>query len=230
MKAFRLIVKPGKNSLDILRYVSKNIAGLNRAGIRIKIEKINTSEFTEEVVNSLKKQGVNRLPVLIGPDGKTYVGINAIKRFCDGHLAAPAARPRQAPASWAADFGTNSDLSSFWMNEMCSGTKNGKLIPRTGDDEGVDEGRDLEQRMAEARRQPPPRQRRPQATDFAPDSPPQRRNTYPSGDNIAPEQDFGETAHVPIRAPMLGGGGGGDDAMDQKMLAAWIDNNSGTTD
>jgi len=244
MKVFKLIVSVSENSIEILRYLSKNIKDINKMGVRIRIDKIGKNEFTEEVVNSLKKRNIVRLPALIAPEGKIFAGVKSITDLIERNLNNLRSARVSAPAPGVvnAELGSNPDLSNFWLREMYAGTaQTGKLIPRTDKEEAQDEGGDIERRMAEARRNIPVH-RRPgsdrgeQDIDLAPRTrrrpPPaqQHDENYSNRlagntrDNIANDED--DAIAQPINPPRLEKTGNArDDDLDQRMLAAWLDNN-----
>ena len=254
MKVFKLIVSVSPNSIDILRYISKNISDLNKMGVRIRVDKIGKNEFTAEVVDSLKKRNIVRLPALIAPEGKVFAGVKSITDLIERNLnnlrgsrlgaAIPGGGGGGGGGGGAvgvfggpadnAEMGSNPDLSNYWMREMFAGTgQNGRRIPRTDKEESPDEGADIEKRMAEARRNIPAHRRTNAGNaerdiDLAPRTRRRQNDNYNENDNIAGDDD-GYTEPVqaqPIRAPRLGGTGNArDDDLDQRMLAAWLDNN-----
>ncbi len=156
------------------------------------------------------------------------------------------------------EMGSNPDMTDFWMRELYAGQdpRSGKMLPRKDKDEGEDEGADIEKRLRDYQRNVP-KHRRADARDkdIDMDAVQQqrrrgRRKTEPDpDDNIADVCD--NCGHDPCdcedddyggREPVRGGrptdteprggtvAGLGGDAMDDKMLTAWMQNNPGGSD
>lgn len=145
------------------------------------------------------------------------------------------------------EVGTNPELADFWMSEMYGGRDpKGNLIARKDADEGDKDADDIDAKMRayhnkvpkhrgggggqERDIEPAPRPRRRRAQAQEDDDPPptrgrgRARDEHPE-DNIEDEGYDDTPTRVPIRAPVLQPSGEGGDDLDQKMLAAWMDNN-----
>jgi hypothetical protein len=263
-KVLKLIVKDSANSLEVLKYLDKNITEIVRLGVRIKIEKIKTSEFNEEMVNILKRKGVTRLPALLMPDTMVYTGTKSIIGLFEKNLNTSVKNQRVSPA--AAPVG---DINDYWMQQLYDGRDSGgKLVPRDDGEEEPGGGSNLEKSMRRYERNMPKHRRdtgrdterdtaghgpRGRSTsrnnvrdnnvrDRSPDNimtddPPPARRSGSRGNARQPhrdEYDFGDDDgggdfDFPVRSgsksstPKFSGGSGDD--LDDRMLAAWMDNN-----
>jgi hypothetical protein len=247
VKTFKLIVQVNEVCLEILRYLDKNISTINRLGVRIQVEKLSKSELDEEMLETLRKKGITRLPVLIVNDGKLLVGLKRIIDMFEKNLNNARVDERVSPAgdyggpAVGAEMGTNPDLCDYWQRELYAGTdRKGKMIPRDDKDEGEDEGGDIERRLADYRRNEPKHRRSGGGRERDIDPPPRERprrgghRVEEPEDNIADSDDDSDGGYDEpppkrgggSRAPRLPPtGDAGGDAMDQRMLAAWMDNN-----
>lgn len=242
MKTFKLIVTTNDKCKKVLHYLSGCISDINLMGVRVHIEKISRNEFDEDMVALLRRKGITRLPVLIAPDGATFVGVNNITELFERNLKSLKNGGRVAPAGGGSikantELGSNPELTDFWMSEMYGGKdESGKLIPRKDADEGQGEGSDMDSQMR-AYQQRVPRHRGGGAQperNIEPPARPRRKKEAPvrveaPEDNIAEgEYDIpAETPQTPIRAPQYSQTDEGGADVDQKMLAAWLDNNPG---
>ena len=235
-KTFKLIVQVSDNCLDLLRYIDKNISDINSLGVRLHVEKIAKSECDDEMIENLRKHGITRLPALISPDNKIFIGIACITNLFEKNLNNIRTGQRVGPikegfnqSATSAEIGSNPDMTDYWMRELYSGTdENGKLKPRDDPDEAEDESKDYEKKMRDQQKNQP-KQRR-QGSDRERDVEPaprtRRRNYEESDDNIADSDD----EYIPTRRsnkmpelPSTGDASG--DNMDDRMLAAWMENN-----
>lgn len=65
-KFFKLFVKDsGKPSIDILRYIAKNIEIINNMGVSIKITKIEEDTLDEDMQKKLASNGIKNFPSLV---------------------------------------------------------------------------------------------------------------------------------------------------------------------
>lgn len=242
-----LIVQRSARCKDVLKYLDKNIIAVNQCGAIIKIKKINIDEVDKEVVEAFRKEGITRLPALIPPDGKPIIGLKEVIDLFEKNI-----NPKQKNSSSneyggpakGAEFGSNPDLEAFYRRELFNGMdSDGYMIPRNDPDEGEDNGSNLERRMAEYRRREPPHRRqdgRRERNVNRQDN--NRRNRDRDNyddydepeDNIETEEPPAKTnrnrgpaapdARLPRMEPTEDGRG---DDMDQRMMAAWMDNNDG---
>mgnify|MGYP000098923818 CR=1 FL=1 len=247
MKTFKLIVTTNDKCKKVLEYVANCITDINKMGVKVRVEKINKSEFDEDMVELLRKKGITRLPVLIAPDGASFVGVNKITDLFERNLKTLRNGGRVAPSESSIqanpELGSNPELTNFWMSEMYGGKdENGRMIPRKDPDEAQGEGDDIDARLRayqtrvprhrgggaqpERNIEPPARPRRRR------NDPPPDENHQPPEDNIA-EDDYPDydiptaTPGTPIRAPQYTQTDEGGADVDQKMMAAWLNNNSG---
>jgi hypothetical protein len=234
MKTFKLIVTPNENCVKVLLYISRCIDQINVMGVRIKVEKIRKSEFDEDMVKILRRRGITRLPVLVAPDGKSFTGVNSITELFEKNLRTLKNGGRVAPVSKPeADFGTNPDLAEFWMKEMSK---------KDGEDNDMNgENNDFDSKLRQYQSRVPKHRGGGAAPEVNIDAPERQRRQRPSRaetrvhapkmeDNIDsgdyPDYDLpAATPSTPIRAPKLEPSDEGGADVDQKMLAAWLDNN-----
>ena len=247
MKTFKLIVTVNDKCKKVLEYLTQCITDINKMGVKVHIEKIGKDEFDEDMVELLRKKGITRLPVLIAPDGASFIGVNKITDLFERNLKNVKNGNRVAPAGDGiggnTEMGSNPELTDFWMSEMYGGKdQNGRLIPRNDADEGQGEGDDMDARMRayqarvpkhrgggaqpERNIEPPARPRRRR------NDPPPEQHHQPPEDNIAEDDYPGydiptATPSTPIRAPAFDQTDEGGADVDQKMLAAWLNNNPG---
>ena len=221
---FKLIVGITDNSIDVLKYIKKHIKAIKRLNTRVKMSKISTRHVDKSLLEILKSKGITRLPALIAPDGKVFIGKKKIIELFDSNLNRVKNRELVQPAR--PERG-DSDLSNYWMKEMYSGRdNNGKLIPRNDPDEPQDEGKDINERMREYEGNVPTH-RRPQRDPMDTAAERMHGTTMANPDagrefiDDIPENIASEPRRTTaINIPRV------DDDMDQKMLAAWVNNNS----
>ena len=234
MKTLKIIVQPTRKCLGLLKYINKNIDVINKLGARIQIEKIDKDNVDESTIEIFRKKGITRLPVLLSPEGKIYVGLQQIVNNFERTLNSAHTMQLASPCGeyYDTEMGSNPDMNDFWLRELYAGyDKNGKMVPRKDKDEAEGENADIEKRLSDYQRNVP-RHRRAEARerDY---SPPAR--TRRDEDNIADEDPMPprqvhtpRTAHTAIhttKTPRLSATGDprGDD-MDQRILAALMDN------
>lgn len=234
----KLFVQPNQTCLDVLRYLHKNIRDVNAMGAVVHVDKINVDEADDALLDACRKRGITRLPALITPDGKVLIGVKKVVGLFEDNLkgARQDERLDAYGATGDAEFGSNADLTSVYERELFSGRdKFGRLIPRKDKDEDSDEeGGDIQQRLAQYNRNVP-RHRRPDGgRERDVDRRPSRRRDRDGSpdDNIASDESRSPSPtprrRGDVRAPRLAATDdrGGDD-MDNRMLAAWLDNTPG---
>jgi hypothetical protein len=236
MKTFKLIVKPSPNCIDLLRYLNKNIKSINKLGVTVRVEKISQSEFNEDMVNALKAKGITRLPTLVAPEGKIFVGLKSITDLFEKNLNNNKRNARLTPGrgpmdpATNAEIGSNPDMSNFWMREMYAGIgKNGKPLARQDKDEPEDESADIQKRIAEYQRNIPAQRRQGNDRERDIDPPPRQRGARRQPldeDDANPNDNIADIDPTPVRPrlPALRSGDAQSDDLDQRMLAAWLDN------
>lgn len=237
MQKFKLIVTANDNCMKILRYLQKCIADINKMGVAVHIEKISRKEFDEDMVEMLRRKGITRLPVLLAPDGASFIGVVKItelfernlKNLRNGNRVAPGtASDATEPNTSNTEIGTNPALTDFWMSEMYGGKdENGRMIPKKDQEEGDDDRNDMDARMRDYQSRVP-RHRGGGAQperNIEPQERPRRRKVQPV-DNIAVDDPQEETpTATPIRVPKYTPTDEGGEDVDQKMLSAWLENN-----
>ena len=207
MKSFKLVVQPSQRCIEVLQYLDDNIQQINRIGIMIKIEKLDKADLDEATVRALHTHGIARLPALIIPGQKRpLVGSQKIIDLFGSRM-----NTLRTTSRIDGTMDSNTDLSEFWKNELFS-NQNGTLVPRK-ETEPEDQGAEIMRRMNEYQTNQPKHRQNNSANEM--DNVPTRpaRRTEPIQQQ-AQQIDMGGGA---------GGGAGGD--VDDRMLAAWLDNN-----
>lgn len=242
MRTLKVIVQPTQKCLELLRYIYKNIDTIINFGAHIQVDKIDKDNVDESIIEIFRKKGITRLPVLLSPEGKIFTGLKQIMDNFESALRSTNAMSTVAPMHEGITLGSNIDMSDFWLNELYAGIDhNGKMIVRSDKDE-VEEN-DIEKRLSEYQRNTPRHRRTGTERD---NSPPHRRDDRMrrarDEDNIAdddvaidePHRDHNPIAATPTRGKMKAprlmatGDARGDD-MDQRILAALMDNNCSET-
>ncbi|SIP86048.1 Hypothetical protein PACV_335 [Pacmanvirus A23] len=231
-KTFKLIVQVSDNCLDLLRYLDKNINDINKLGVRVQVEKIAKDEFDDEMVENLRKRGITRLPALIAPDNKIFIGLASITNLFEKNLNNVRTGQRVGPIRGgdSSESDSNLDISDYMMKEMYEGTdrSTGKIIVKDDKDELDDEASDIERKMGQYRRNIPKHRQQSSGRERDIDPVPRNRNRRRDEleDNI--EVDDYDEPEPPRRgrasAIEPSDDMAGDD-MDQRMLSAWMDNN-----
>lgn len=219
MHKYTIIVQTSASCKDLLHYVNKNIAHINSMGVRIRCEKISRGDFDEGLVEKLRRKGITRLPALITANGQPMVGLKRIiDSFENGINGRQQDERLGLQHDGAGEFGTNPDMTSFWMKELFAGSNEKGLIPRKDDEEDQDRraGDEMQRRLADYQRKIPGHRQPSDAVDTF--ETPKRRPRNDYEDNIADEPPR------PPTGPTVGIGGADD--VDAKMLAAWLDNNN----
>jgi hypothetical protein len=144
------LVNRDEVSLELLRYVDKNIFRINKNNVRV-VPMIVSS--TKGMIDKLRAAGITRLPALVVPDGN-LIGLRSIVEHLDKlgeHIGS--SRPGLAPSI---------DNTHDWlMREMFEVDRTGKRIPRTDhdDDEAEDNKKDIERRLKDYSQNAPKHQR-----------------------------------------------------------------------
>ena len=254
MKTFKLIVTRSENSTTVLKYIKKCIKDINRMGVRLKVDIIESSEMTKKKIAALRQLGIQRLPALITNARQTYTGVRDITKLFEKNLKILHEQDKQKPRSIETygepsdtEIGSNPDLSDYWMASMFDGKdSNGKWIPRKDADEGDDPQDDISKKMRKYQENIPKHRKSGGGQRSALDDMMGGMHGDTRGDTRGdphggyggrdPMDDMhgGRGGHVDpyqvseprdnISVPDFNGGGG-DDEMDKKMLEAWLDNN-----
>jgi hypothetical protein len=141
-KRVKIILTPSKNTTALLRYIDDNIGTIKRMGVVIRFEKISKKEMTEDMLTTLRNNGITRLPAMIIPGGRRFIGVNEIIKELNSNVQSQHITERVAMPS--------SDVTSFWQSELFA-EKDGAIVPRT-DAEPDDEDRsNIDRKLAAAR-------------------------------------------------------------------------------
>lgn len=176
---YKLYVMSSKHGVEILKYIASRKADFRSGNIKIIAKKVTT-----ELNESLRGQGITKLPCLVGGGAKHY-GVVAIRRVLEAELKAPARRPPGGK--------NNDDLSSYWNKTINSGVKRDKdkLTVEQESDEEEDDFKDIERKMAEYNRNPPEHRRPPRETQ------PNQRNKNKKKSQRKPEPPPQESEEEP---------------------------------
>lgn len=231
---YKLIVQKDSPCLDLLKYLDKNIVMINKLGAYVHVEKISDESIDEELIESLNKHGITRLPAMIDNNGTKFIGIKKIKILFEKNISVARAENISSPHHRQMDFSGNTDLTSFYQNELMQVDEHGKMTPRNDTDEGLDGGGvDFNKKMSEWSNRAPARS---VERDIEP-QPERNRGKRDRVDNIAEKYDLPAAyaddpnddtyAHVSTRptiSQMVSDGPAIDD-MDRRMIEAMFDNN-----
>jgi hypothetical protein len=200
-----LIVQDSSNSIELLKFIERNIRRINAAGMILDIKKI--EDFNEDALRSLKSRGITRLPALI-TQHKNYIGRREIEQ---------ALRKLCAPPSDHSDYDNDLDLHGYFMKHIgCP--KDPSKASTTDEDSFGDASKEIQERLAAYMKNIPSHRRgvnsgpeivanQPQATqEHHPAPQHQPRN------NIAQEDMSAYINHAPGDA-------------DSMMISAWLQNN-----
>lgn len=224
-QTFKLIVTVTDNCIEICQYLCKNITDINKLGVRVHIEKISKVEFDEVMVDTLRRKGITRLPALVAPDGKLFIGMKNIVDLFERNLRPARNTDRIGAVDSNSEMGSNPDLTSFYMKELYSGRdNNGKMVPRADDDEENDDHAAITKSLANYGKKVP-RHRQEHNREIDIDPQPRQRQRQHYEDNIETDDIYEEPAprmrEQPVNRPM----DAGEDALDHRMMTAWLSNN-----
>ncbi len=155
----KIIVTSSESSIALLKYIRDNIATITRMGLTLRFEKIRKCEMDDDMVQSLKKSGITRLPAMINASGKRFIGVN--------NVIAELSKGVKTRQMTERVFMPDTDIQSHWQSEMYE-VKDGAMVPRQ--DAEPDEGNnaDIERRMAMAQTKGPAHRKEPGANDPKP--------------------------------------------------------------
>lgn len=235
-RTYKVIVQDSPICVEVAHYIRENIRSINRAGIRIRMQKLDADD---DLIYSLRRRGITRLPVMVMPARGIVVGrdeiMTSLQRARSGDRAAAVIQPSASPGS----------IDEYWMREMYSGRdpKTGKLIPAP-DDESEDVSAMLERQMREYQAKIPAHRRedggvgdgddrmtRPSGAQRRPGgmAAPSQHSAFSQMDNISHECEMCDSDPCECENMTSTGGmppptaTGGD--IDSMMMSAWIDNN-----
>lgn len=233
MQTMKLFVQPTETSFRLLVYLNKNITDINKLGARVRIDKIG-KEVDEDLMEEFRRVGITRLPALVSPDGKVFIGVKKITEVFEKNLGKLHNTARVGPVT-----GDDTDISNYWLKELYSGTDgNGKMVPRKDEeaDEQADETKDIERKIAMYTANRPkhhvPKDDRSLQTPTRPGRGGGRGGTADIGDieqhmynnlmdNI--QDDPYEIARPRVVPKLESTDDAAGDTMDQRMLAAMMD-------
>lgn len=232
IKIFKLIVQPSINCMELLRYLNKNIEEVNVLGVGIKIEKI-SGEIDDDTAEVFRQKGITRLPALIAPEGKVFIGLQQVIGLFEKNLTRVKNMARASGYGTAEidspEYGGGTDVASYMQREIFAGVERdgkGRLIQQKDKDMTPDESDDFQKKMSAFNRVTKHRRQTDDEQDLDDPMPRTRRTSTPvqdDEDNIADDEPAPKNN---IRAPrQTSSGDGRADDMDKRMMDAWLDNN-----
>jgi hypothetical protein len=238
MKTCKILVRVQPSSLELLRYVDKNLSAINSRGYRISIEKLTDADFDDDFVTRLSRKGIVRLPAMIDSCGVAYVGLKQIVDVFESANADANKDRKISPELPNAEFGSDPLLSKYWQREMFQRDDSGKMEPRKDDDEPqeLEFDRELQRKLSQYERKTPKQRRNADPIDFDP-APRRRppRDNYDDNIDSGDDDDRGvfadrryndDMAEIPL-APSDGLAG---EDVDRRMMSAWLQNNGPSSD
>lgn len=187
---YRLFVQKAPASIDLLKYLDKNIKTINSLGVRVHIEIIRSEDLDEKLQEKFQRMGIRNLPALIDPSGPKFIGVKKIVELFERNIK-KAKAPSKAPMDpYGPNYGYETDgscgygaggggnyedtISNFYMSELF---QNGE--PRQDKDEGEDVGlgTDYSRRMADYAANTPKHRQEQDARGRKSDAPRDRRET-----------------------------------------------------
>lgn len=227
-QVFKLIVQNSETCLNILKYIDKNIHHVNSLGVKISIDKIDKNGIDEDMIDILQQKGISRLPTLIAPDGKIFTGFKNIIELFEKNLNKAKNHDRVSGSEYEysnKDVGTCPDLNDFWTRELYEDAdEHGNLKARKDSEETEDSNvkNDISRKMASYEKKIPKHRLASSGRTGRDESQVGRRHSIDDeDDNIGHEEDIAITKNIETKRPR----GSGEEAMDQRMLAAWMENN-----
>lgn len=82
-KVAKLFVSNTSSSMTVLLYLNDNIVHLKKSGIYVNIIYIKDKDFDQAKSNKMRELGITRLPTMMLPSGKMFVGFDEISRAID---------------------------------------------------------------------------------------------------------------------------------------------------
>lgn len=107
-----IFVKTSKLSVELLKYVDKNIAAINAKGVTVSVEKISGTSNKE-----CKRYKITRLPAMIDEEGNVHVGVEKIMAVFKRNIGSR----RDDPLESMYGVGENtpeSDVNAYLANQM----------------------------------------------------------------------------------------------------------------
>jgi len=120
----KVLINNSGASVTLLQFIKKHLPEFKEMNVVFKFRKILPDECNEELVSALSRKGINRLPTLITPGGKSFVGNNAILALLNKNLNTYRASsytkdiPHTKPS---AKFEGGGELESYWNRMIAAG-------------------------------------------------------------------------------------------------------------
>jgi hypothetical protein len=142
MQCLELFVNGSQNSINVLKYLDRNITSIRGLGVRLDIKKL---EDDPDAVEYLQNKGVVRLPAVINADGQSAVGYRAIIQLFQNNLEqGEVAGMRGRNGTKSSVRGRSDDVRSYWESVMGEADNE----EQDEDDEfGETASRDIQRRM-----------------------------------------------------------------------------------
>ena len=233
MKTFELYIRKSDKTIELLKYIEKNIGKINAIGVKLEIERYDV--INADVMNMLKNRGVLRMPALVTHD-KVFTGYKNIVDIFEQNISKDHFDPNRV---LPIDDDASDDISKFWNKELFSGQYgDGTLIPRKDAEEDMSEVIDystVKKRELSMQHQ---RNKKPSRNMHTTRERNNRDDDDDIQDNVGDDIAAQTTSAMQDRAQggrqqfdRRGGGrsnprSGGD--LDSQMLNAWLENNTET--
>lgn len=229
MVKYKLLVQADNTCVELLRYLNKNIITINEMGAMVTVEKINSDDIDEELIDSLRRHGITRLPTLIDNNNKKIIGIKKILELFEKNISKMKTSTIVNPS--AGRLGST-DLEDFYNREMMTTDDSGKNVPRTDGDDGGGEsqGINFDKEMTKfMSRIPKNRQPDRSGNTESNNNPPRRQPADNIADNDYDYDDYDDESQPVISSQdvIMPSEDAGGDEMDRRMLDAYLNNNHG---
>lgn len=232
-RTYKVLVQNSANCVDTALYIKDNIRAINRAGVKIRLEKLTEEDLGSDIVDSLRRRGITRLPAMTG--GKmVIVGSSNIISTLKQIVRSADENPIDVGGVQMRPVGaTGSTVDDFWMKEMFVGrNEKGLLVAKStkDDDDGIGDAKDdIERRLREYETGKKPAHR------ISTDEPDLQRPQQPQPQQQPRPGQYHQEDNISRACmrcesdPCLCGTGshntqqGGDDDVSSMMAAAWGD-------
>jgi len=149
---YTVLINKDEISLELLKYIDKNIRRINRNGIFVEPKLLNPDKA---MVEKLRAKGITRLPAMITSRGN-MIGLRNIIE----HFEKLGTKPALGGGNGAIGPYTGDSTYDWLMQEMFDTDRSGKRVPKTDHDDGEDEDKkDIERRLKNYAQKAPKHQR-----------------------------------------------------------------------
>lgn len=129
-----IFVKTSRLSVDLLKYVDKNIAAINAKGVTVSVEKISGTSNKE-----CKRLKITRLPAMVDEQGRVHIGVEKIMAVFKRNIGSRHDDPLESMYG-VGENTPESDVNAYLARQMFDG--DGRPIV-TGEDSEEGESKDF---------------------------------------------------------------------------------------